>query len=163
MKEIGIIFKNLVTFKVEIKNYLDRYIEIPRNPGLYIIQTTAAKEILSDHHERKDKAHYNLKKKIAEASLLPKDILIHQHKREPYVVYSGHSQCLRQRFIEHFRGSKGTGCLALFQLEGLEKYDWWFNYIDLSSINFYQDSKLYRTYLEHHYRIHNGWPILCSQ
>jgi len=62
-----------------------------------------------------------------------------------------------------FLGSKGTGCLALFKIADLRKYKWYFNYIDLSKIEEYEDNKTIRVFLEQKLRNNTGWPILCSE
>lgn len=151
------------SIKLTPENLEDLRTTVPRQPGLYAIYTTAPKNELRKFGARKEKKHYNLKKKIAESELLPQELIIHQKENKSYCVYNGHTYNLRQRMSEHFKGSKGTGCLALFQLEPLRKYDWTFKYLDLTEVDGYEDSKIYRTLLEQHLRIKKGWPILCSQ
>lgn len=136
---------------------------IPGKPGIYQIATNTPKSVLSQFGSRQDTKHYNLNKKISASDMLPDLHKIVQKGDDQYVVYTGHSYNLKQRFREHYRGSKGTGCLALFQLEELRKYKWSFSFNQLKGINDYNDSKLYRTFLEQRYRAKIGWPILCSQ
>jgi hypothetical protein len=147
-------------------NYEDlEYIalEVPRNPGIYQILTNAPKELLVQFGRRTDKKHYNLEKKIRESDKFPKEFKIIQQGSSKYIVYTGHSYNLRQRFKEHFKGSKGTGCLALFQIEKLRNFEWDFHFNELGKYDGYFDSKLQRTFLEQKYRATIGWPILCSQ
>jgi hypothetical protein len=105
----------------------------------------------------------SLEKKIKDSELLPEELKIQQEENREYIVYNGHHGTLRQRLSEHFKGSNGTGCLALFRIEDLRNYRWFFSYIDLSRIEKYEDNKLIRTYLEQKHRNNIGWPILCGQ
>ncbi|SDE84323.1 hypothetical protein SAMN05421636_10814 [Pricia antarctica] len=158
-----IILQNWEEIPVNYWDIEDVALKIPTKPGIYQIRTTAPKKILSLFGTRDDKNHYNLNKKITESDKLPIPFKILQEESEKYTVYTGHSYNLRQRFREHFRGSKGTGCLALFQLERLRHYEWSYEFNQLVGIENYSDSKLYRTFLEQKYRSKIGWPILCSQ
>ena len=45
-------------------------------------------------------------------------------------MYNGQAGKLRQRASEHFKGSKGTGCLALFNIHTLKGNKWSFMYLD---------------------------------
>ncbi|MGJ8735028.1 hypothetical protein [Zobellia laminariae] len=139
--------------------------KIPTSPGIYTISTNTATEILSSFEEREDPMHYNLSKKVKASSYLPARFRIMQHDDFPYVIYSGHSYRLRQRAREHFKGSKGTGCLAVFNLENLRGYDWSFRYLETSFMleDYKEDSILFRTVLEQRLRVEMGWPLLCSQ
>lgn len=101
--------------------------------------------------------------KVNASELIPTDFTINQKSDEMYCVYNGHHHNLRQRLSEHFSGSRGTGCLALFELERLRDFNWTFQYLDLSTIDNYTDSKVFRTLLEQHLRVRTGWPILCGQ
>ena len=151
--------------KIEV-NFEDFYSitqRVPRKPGIYSISTNAPLEILKEYGERKDPKHYNLKKKIKASKLLPEKLKIQQEGNQEYIVYNGHHGTLRQRLCEHFKGSNGTGCLALFRIENLKNYRWFFNYIDLSQIDEYEDNKLLGTFLEQKHRSNIDWPILCSQ
>lgn len=137
---------------------------IPNRPGIYQIKTNAPIKELQLVSSRQDTSHYNFKKKIEASLLLPKGIIISENVIDGYVVYTGHQAKLRQRFREHFMGSKGTGCLNIFENVHLRDYQWWFEFYDCTNaLSNYQDSKLYRTYLEQLHRSHIGWPILCSQ
>jgi hypothetical protein len=136
---------------------------IDRVPGLYSIFTNAPKEILSSTGIRNDSKHYNLTNKIFESDQIPSINVISQKDQNLYCVYNGHSSLLRQRFREHFNGTNGTACLAIFEIEILREYNWQFRYLNLSIIPEYIDSKIYRTLLEQHHRQQLGWPILCSQ
>ncbi|WP_010182652.1 hypothetical protein [Aquimarina agarilytica] len=158
-----VLANNWRTIDVEYSNFNDVLKDIPSQPGIYKIRTNTTKEILREFGARKDPKHYNLRKKVIASDAIPNSIKITQQANSQYVVYSGHSFSLKQRFREHFRGSKGTGCLALFQLEKLRDFKWSFQFISLNEVAGYNDSKLYRTYLEQHQRINMEWPILCSQ
>lgn len=137
---------------------------IPRQPGLYSISTNASKEILRQFGPRNDRKHYNLMDKINTSELIPNTFTINQNApNELYCVYNGHHQNLSQRFSEHFLGSRGTGCLALFEIERLRDFNWTFQYLNLGNIENYSDSKIFRTLLEQQLRVNSGWPILCSQ
>ena len=81
-----------------------------------------------------------------------------------YCVYIGHQKNLRQRFSEHFIGSKGTGCLSLSKYRELSKQKWRFHYFEIFDLNKnIQDSNMLRTILENNIRAHFGWPILCAK
>lgn len=135
-----------------------------RKAGLYQIETNTPVSVLRQIETRKDKSHYNIGKKVKESEKLHDDFkILPKNDNEMYIVYSGHASLIRQRFIEHFVGSQGTACLALFEIETLIDYDWRFSYFDLSTIENYNDSKLVRTFLEQRHRANIGWPILCSQ
>ncbi len=151
--------------KIEVKfdDFYSITQKVPRKPGLYSISTNAPPEVLKQYGKRNDPKHYNLKKKIIASDLIPEKLKIRQNNNEEYIVYNGHHGTLRQRLSEHFKGSNGTGCLALFRIENLRNYEWFFNYIDLSQIEEYEDNKLIRTYLEQKHRNNIGWPILCGQ
>ncbi|GAA4275934.1 hypothetical protein [Aquimarina mytili] len=151
------------TIKMDLERIKDILKEVPRKPGLYNILTSTPKEVLEEIHLRKDPKHYNISNKIKNTNKLPENLRIRQKENDEYVVYSGHSYCLRQRASEHFKGSKGTACLAIYQLEELKDYEWTFQYLDLSKIHNYEDSKLFRVCLEQFYRTKIGWPILCDQ
>lgn len=136
---------------------------ISRTPSLYAIYTDTPKEVLKKIGKRNDTKHYNLQQKVKASELIPEAFTIKQNNQELYCVYNGHCHNLRQRFVEHFKGTKGTGCLALFEIKELQKYKWRFDFLELNNIEGYSDSKLYRTILEQHLRVKSGWPILCSQ
>jgi len=150
-----------VTIK-PFSSIIDLPIQLARNAGIYQIKTDAPISILKKFGERNDKAHYNFSKKIEE-SLKLKDLFIKENLLEGYVVYTGHQKHLRQRCKEHFIGSRGTGCLNIFEFEELKKYNWWFEYLEVSNFSGFTDSQLGRTYLEQLHRANIGWPILCSQ
>lgn len=136
--------------------------KIPRKPGIYQIRTNAPIEALSQIGERSDKKHYNFKKKIA-AALKLKVLIVAENIKDGYVVYTGHQAFLKQRCKKHFIGSSGTGCLNIFEFKELRKFNWWFEYLEVSQFNEFEDSILFRTYLEQLHRASIGWPILCSQ
>lgn len=136
--------------------------DLPTKAGIYQIKTTTPLSLLSMYSEREDKAHYNFKKKIQE-SLQLKNFIIQENVQKGYIVYTGHQKSLRQRCREHFKGSRGTGCLNIFEFKELREYQWWFEYIEIASFPYLKDSKLIRTYLEQLHRANIGWPVLCSQ
>ncbi|WP_418124548.1 hypothetical protein ACNFU2_07815 [Chryseobacterium sp. PTM-20240506] len=151
-----------VSKEIFFNTIFETLLEIGRVPGIYQIRTNTPISILSQFGERVDKAYYNFQKKIKE-SLELGSLIIPEDLENGYVVYTGHQAFLRQRCKEHFIGSKGTGCLNIFEFEELRNYRWWFEYLYASSIPNYHNSKLFRTYLEQLHRANIGWPILCSQ
>lgn len=157
-------FANWKTINVTTENINFECSKLFRKPGLYQIETNTPLSVLSHIETRADKSHYNIAKKVKESEILHDDFkILPKNENEMYIVYSGHASLLRQRFKEHFIGSQGTACLALFEIETLKNYDWRFSYFDLSTIENYTDSKLVRTFLEQRHRTNIGWPILCSQ
>lgn len=150
---------------VQIRAFRD-ICELPshltRKAGIYQIKTNTPVNVLLKFGIRKDKAHYNFEKKIKD-SLALKELTIQEDIRDAYIVYTGHHKYLRQRCKEHFIGSKGTGCLNIFEFKELHKYNWWFEYLEVGNFSGFNDSKLMRTYLEQLHRANIGWPILCSQ
>lgn len=136
--------------------------QLTRKAGIYQIKTNTPINVLSKFSIRKDKAHYNFEKKIKD-SLALKELTIQEDIIDGYVVYTGHQKYLRQRCKEHFIGSKGTGCLNIFEFKELHQYNWWFEYLEVANFSGFTDSKLIRTYLEQLHRANFGWPILCSQ
>lgn len=152
-----------ISCEITINNINDIKTTVPRQPGLYLIFTDTPKDELKKHGKRNDRMHYNLKSKIEASENIPNDLIINQKNDELYCVYNGHHYNLRQRLSEHFNGSKGTGCLALFEIEELREFKWTFKYLLLSKTENYIDSKVYRTLLEQQIRVKLGWPILCTQ
>jgi hypothetical protein len=151
------------SIEVNFKDFVIIKTHVPRNPGIYSILTNTPKQVLSQFNFRNDKMHYNLNKKIENSETIPNSLRINQVDNEIYCVYNGHHHNLRQRLSEHFIGTKGTGCLALFEIQELRNYIWKYEYYNLSEIKDYKDSKVLRTLLEQQFRSKSGWPILCSQ
>jgi hypothetical protein len=56
---------------------------------------------------KKGAVDFNSRIKFSES--VPHELLMIQSNRDMYCVYIGHQKNLRQRFSEHFIGSKGTG------------------------------------------------------
>jgi hypothetical protein len=152
-----------IRIEIGFENIMDQIITVPRRPGLYSISTNTPKEILAQFGNRNDIKHYNLSNKIIASNQIPEIFTINQNQQELYCIYNGHHGNLRQRLIEHFVGTSGTACLALFELELLRDFNWRFDYLSLTEIEDYLDSKIFRTFLEQHLRARTGWPILCSQ
>jgi hypothetical protein len=159
----NIIEQNWVNLTI-YNNRIDQILtEIPRTPGIYAISTNTPIEILEQCNTRNDPNHYNLGERIQQSRMLDESQKITQKNSNNYIIYNGHQANLRQRASEHFKGSRGTGCLALFEFEILLNYSWTFSYLELISIDNYIDNKLIRTYLEQAHRSRIGWPILCKQ
>lgn len=154
--------KKWISKEIRYNDLSTTLLDIRTRAGIYRIKTTTPLSQLSMYGERKDKAHYNFKKKIQESVQL-KNLIIQENIQEGYIVYTGHQKSLRQRCKEHFTGSRGTGCLNIFEFEELREYQWWFEYIEVDSFPYLKDSKLIRTYLEQLHRANIGWPVLCSQ
>lgn len=136
---------------------------IPRKPGLYKISTNCPVEVLKTTGARMDKMHYNIEKRVLDSYNIPDNIINKQVEDQLYCIYNGHNKNLRQRFNEHFAGTQGTGCMALFQIEILKSYEWKFEYLNLNEVDGYKDSPLFRSILEQHLRTRDGWPILCAR
>lgn len=163
-KILNEILKNsFITIEIDSYNLEEIFKKIPNSPGIYSIKTDTPIDILRETRERIDKKHYDISSKVKCSDSLPNDFKINQIDNNLYVVYNGHAKKLRQRASEHFKGSKGTGCLALFNIDTLKEYKWSFIYLDLSKIEEFEDCSLLRNYLEQYYRLLYGWPILCSQ
>lgn len=137
--------------------------QIPRSPGVYKIYTNTPVDALGRFGQRNDRAHYNLQTRINESTFIPDSGRIIQEDDGLYCVYNGHAAILRQRATEHFRGNRGSHGLAIFELNDLQNYEWYFEFLNLNLVEDYQDSKLYRTYLEQIHRALIGWPVLCRQ
>lgn len=159
----NILDQNWVSIEIIYSDLDNLLLQIPRKPGLYEIRTNTPKNVLESFSARNDENHYNFNRKITLSNTLPESYKISQNKNNPYTIYNGHHAILRQRASEHFKGSRGTSCLAVFELEFLRDYIWFFRYLDLSEIENYNDNKLLRTYLEQMHRSKIGWPILCSE
>ncbi len=162
--------EELICFLSDSKNWKRAFITfenkrtlIPPTGGVYKIITDAPVKELMKIGERIDRKHYNFNKKITEANELNQNLIIQEDSQNGYVVYIGHQAKLQQRVREHFWGSKGTGCLNIFESEELRQYKWYFEYIEVSEIEGIENSKLSRVYLEQVVRFISGWPILCSQ
>jgi hypothetical protein len=72
---------------------------------------------------------------------------------------------LRERILEEFRGGEGTGSLAIrgSSLSNLD--NWRYSYVLWSEIEF-QNPHEYDSFseiIERLWRIHFGWPILCTK
>lgn len=154
-----------VTVLVDIDNFEEIRLKLPTKPGIYEIRTTAPISVLSKlpvENKRIDAAHCNFREKIKNSKTL-ESLYIQEDVINGYVVYTGHQKSIRQRCKEHFKGSQGTGCLHFFEFEELREYDWWFDYLEVKHFEGFEDSNLFRTYLEQLHRANIGWPILCSQ
>lgn len=139
-------------------------IKLPSTPGLYMIETTTPIDIFTKLGKPNVNGRVNIRSRVLLSSTIKGNLLIKVKKKQFYCVYIGHQQNLRQRFKEHFYGSKGTGCLAIFRYKKLREFKWRFYYFELSSINSdFMDSPLLRTILECKLRSHFGWPILCAK
>lgn len=137
---------------------------LSRKPALYQIQTDTPINIFHQIHTRSNDKYYKISEKIINSFSLEDDFkILPINDGDMYTVYSGHTSLLRQRFNEHFKGSRGTGCLAIYEEVILRDFNWSFTYIDLESTENYTDSELVRTFLEQRHRANIGWPILCSQ
>jgi hypothetical protein len=154
---------NWKSLEVNFEDFARIKSNVPRKPGMYSILTNTPKHVLKQFNIRNDKMHYNLNKKIEISENIPDSLRINQVENEIYCVYNGHHHNLRQRLTEHFVGTKGTGCLALFEIQELRNYAWKYEYYNLSEIIDYKDSKVLRTLIEQQIRCKSGWPILCSQ
>ena len=154
--------KNWKVIAIKFDNINEILQSIPRTAGIYQIKTTTPISVLELYETRNDNAHCKFKNKITESRKLG-TLIVQEDLENGYVVYTGHQKFLRQRCKEHFMGSKGTGCLNLFEIEEFRKYNWWFEYLEVSIFKEYEDSLLFRTYLEQLHRANIGWPILCSQ
>lgn len=161
--EIVYYLRNSANWKKVLITYDTRQIEVPATGGVYKITTNAPIEVLKTVGNRIDKNHYNFQKKITESNSLISDLVIQEDIVNGYVVYIGHQANLKQRVREHFFGSKGTGCLNIFESEVLRQYKWYFEYIEVEDIKGFTNTKLSRVYLEQSVRFISGWPVLCSQ
>jgi hypothetical protein len=73
---------------------------------------------------------------------------------------------LRERILEEFRGGEKTGSLAIMDSSVNDLNKWGVSYILWSEIKFEGGSPDYRTFsegLERLWRIHFGWPLLCTK
>ena len=145
------------------KNFKTEISKIPNTIGIYRIYTNCPQSILKTVNARLDLAHNNFEKKINETDKLPKDIITKQYNSEMYCIYNGMAENLRARATSHFKGTKGTGCLAIFETSIHLRFEWKFEYLELNKTASYIDSKIFRTYLERLDRNIIGWPILCSE
>jgi hypothetical protein len=136
---------------------------IPNKPGLYMIFSSASSSVLKGLEQPSVKGAYDIKKRIIDSEKIPKTFLINQTKDQLYCIYIGHQKNLRQRCQEHFKGSKGTACLSIFNHIPLREFEWEFHYFELSQLDAYDDSKLLRNILESQLRVKFGWPLLCAQ
>lgn len=149
--------------KVSYKTLETDLKQLPTLPGIYLILTNTPVSVLAGLEDPVDEKHYKIAKKIEDSRKLPGNCIISISRKSEYVVYSGHAQSIRQRAREHFKGSKGTGCLAIFTYKDLREYKWSFKYMKIEELGFDLDSKVLRTYLEQQLRSKIGWPILCTQ
>ena len=130
-----------VNLEITFENFLNQKLTVPRGPGLYSIYTDTPKEILRQFGIRNDSMHYNLMSKISASDSIPEIFRINQINNDLYRVYNGHQSNLRQRVNEHFMGTSGTACLALFEIGALRDFQWRFEYLSLTQIENYADSK----------------------
>lgn len=88
------------------------------------------------------------------------------------VVYNGIGGCglkgsggLRERILAEFRGGVGTGSLAINDSSLNNLVRWRFSYVLWSEIQFPQAHTYidYAETIERLWRIHYGWPILCTK
>jgi hypothetical protein len=156
--------KNWKSLDVEFTPLEKPFKDLPNAPGLYMIFTNTPKSVFQKLEFINQKGAVNFNRRIKFSESVPNELLINQSKREMYCVYIGHQKNLRQRFSEHFIGSKGTGCLSLSKYKELSEQKWKFFYFEISNLkNIVQDSNMLRTILENNIRAHFGWPILCAK
>ncbi|MDM1501912.1 hypothetical protein HX071_06820 [Myroides marinus] len=161
--EIVSFLSDSVNWRKVLITYDNRKNDVPAKGGVYKIITNAPVEVLKKVTNRIDKKHYDFYKKITESTSLVKELVIQEDLVDGYVVYIGHQANLKQRVREHFFGSKGTGCLNIFEGEVLRQYKWYFEYVEVADIEGFTNTKLSRVYLEQSVRFISGWPVLCSQ
>jgi hypothetical protein len=156
--------KNWKSIDVEFSSLEKPFKCIPNEAGLYMIFTNTPKIVFQklEFINKKGAVDFYIRIKLSEST--PNELLIIQSNRNMYCVYIGHQKNLRQRFSEHFIGSKGTGCLSLSEYKELSKQKWKFYYFEISNLEKnIQDSNMLRTILENNIRAHFGWPILCAK
>lgn len=88
------------------------------------------------------------------------------------LVYSGiggvgpkGSGGLRERILEEYRGGSGTGSLAIKGSSLSDLSRWRVSYVLWSELNFPKDYEYrpFSTAIEGLWRLHYGWPLLCTK
>jgi len=72
---------------------------------------------------------------------------------------------LRERILQEFRGGEGTGSLAIFDSSLNDPARWRYSYVLWTEIS-HTESVLYPAQgegMETMWRLHFGWPILCTK
>lgn len=96
--------------------------------------------------------------------------LCHERVGDFRVVYNGKGGTgpkghggLRERILEEFRGGDGTGALAIVKssLKNLDK--WRFSYVLWHELRLREPYEDCSEAIERGWRLHYGWPILCSK
>jgi hypothetical protein len=156
--------KNWKSTDVEFSSLKKLCKDIPNEAGLYMIFTNTPKSTFQKLEFINKNGAVDFNNRIKLSQSIPSELLIIQSNRNMYCVYIGHQNNLRQRFSEHFKGSKGTGCLSLSDYKVLSKQKWKFYYFEISNLEKnIRDSNMLRTILENNIRAHFGWPILCAK
>lgn len=72
---------------------------------------------------------------------------------------------LRERILEEYRGGSGTGSLAIKDSSLSDLSRWRVSYILWSEISFskHYEYKPFSTAIEGLWRLHYGWPLLCTK
>ena len=72
---------------------------------------------------------------------------------------------LRERILEEYRGGSGTGSLAIRDSSLSDLARWKVSYVLWSEIQFNKpfDYSPFSTAMEGLWRLHSGWPLLCSK
>lgn len=141
-----------------------------REDGLYWIYTTYSDEELLTATASTKKNSVNFSSLVAHHAELAH--LCNQTVGAFRVVYNGIGGLgpkghggLRERILGEFRGGHGTGSLAIkdSSLSDLDK--WRYSYVLWAEIEFphsYEYASFSET-IERLWRIHYGWPILCTK
>lgn len=141
-----------------------------KQSGLYWIYTTHSNDDLLNATPSTKKGSVNFANLVALHADLSK--MCGDEVDGFRVVYNGIGgvgRCggggLRERILEEFRGGEGTGALAIRDSSVNTLANWRFSYVLWSEIEFdnphkYQD---FAEGIERLWRIHYGWPVLCTK
>jgi hypothetical protein len=136
---------------------------VPNKAGLYLIYTNTPTSVFKSLRSVNIYGAVDIGTRTKNSLTISNELLIKEDTSKNYCVYIGHHSNLRQRFKEHFLGSKGTGCLSIFKHNKLKKFKWSFYYLEISKLADVNDSNLFRTILESELKSNFGWPVLCAR
>tara|TARA_B100001059_G_scaffold210210_1_gene223708 strand:- start:402 stop:932 length:531 start_codon:yes stop_codon:yes gene_type:complete len=169
--EINDIQRNRLS-KVLLENGKLRYRNSPdtRQNGLYWIYTNYSVEETLNSEPCSKKGSINFADTATEnmGLTLLCDIEIDGFR----LVYSGIGGVgkkgfggLRERILEEYRGGSGTGSLAIRDSSLSDLSRWRVSYVLWSEIHFSKpfDYLPFSTAMEGLWRLHSGWPLLCSK
>lgn len=141
-----------------------------KSSGLYWIYTSYSNEELKQSIPSSKRNSVELSKMMERYDGLEK--VCNESTNGYRIVYNGIGGVgkkgkggLRERILQQFRGGEGTGSLAISDTSLNRLNKWRVSYVVWEEIGLPEDHKylVFSETLEHLWRIHYGWPVLCKK